>query len=73
MVKTNRSHHQALNRILNLAEGWIPLTGPLGDLPLSLHKSGRVEGAAFMTSGSEALRALWFKRAVMVESLKCYY
>ena len=73
MVKTNSSHHQALNRILNLAEGWILLTGPLSDLPLSLHKSRFVEGAIFMTSGSEALRALWFKRTVTVESLKCYY
>lgn len=62
MVKTNRHHHQVLNRILNLAEGWIPLTGPHSHPPsVSHYKSGFVERVAFTTAKSEVLKgALWF-------------
>lgn len=52
MVKTNSCHHQVLNSILNLAEDWIPLTGP----SLSLYESRFVEGVAFVTPKSEALK-----------------
>ena len=38
MLKTNSRGHQALNRILNLAEGWVPLTVPHCHPPLSLAK-----------------------------------
>lgn len=57
MVKTNSGHRQALNRILNLAEGWIPLTGPHNHAPsLSPCESGFTEMVAFMAAKSETLK-----------------
>lgn len=56
MIKTHSRCHQVLNRILNLAEGWVPLTAPYCHPPLSLGESGFGEGVAFAIAKSGSLR-----------------
>lgn len=80
MVKTNSDHHQALNRILNLAEGWIPLTGPHNHSPsLSPCESGFTETVAFTAAKSEDLKALcgskglWWRKAENTATKNNYY
>lgn len=59
MLKPNSGHRQALYRRLNLAEGWIPLTGPHNHAPsLSPCESGFMETVAFMATKSEAVKRL---------------
>lgn len=73
MVKTNSSHHQALNQNIKPGTGWAPLTSPQRPAPSLVPSPIRIWGRSGLhhlkirrLKGALHFRGLWWEKAQQI-------